>query len=150
MFKHLKPFYNSKEMSILMMINEIELIYLNGFNSAFLISKLHVLISSFKGFMYMNQMCYFNMPCFYDLNWDSFNYLVIKMSSCSTWFNFFKLWWRLNDFEWLLNYKCDDVVLIDDLVKMAFDLCISSLYELLMWWGNYIGCYCTINNRELD
>ena len=54
MFKPLKPFYNSKEISILMMIDETELIYLNDFNSALLMVELHVLISSFKGFMYMN------------------------------------------------------------------------------------------------
>ena len=54
MFKPLKPFYNSKEMSILMMINETELIYLNCFNSALLVVELHVLILIFKGFIYMN------------------------------------------------------------------------------------------------
>ena len=63
MFKSLKPFYNSKEMSILMMINETELKYLNCFNSALLVVELRILISSFKGFMYMNQMHYFN-TCF--------------------------------------------------------------------------------------
>ena len=29
-------------------------------------------------------------------------------------------------------------------------LCITTLYELCMCWGDYIGCYCAINNRALD
>ena len=41
-------------MSILVMFNEPELMYLNGFDSALLMLELHVLISSFKGFKYTN------------------------------------------------------------------------------------------------
>ena len=57
---------------------------------------------------------------------------------------------KIVDFECLLNHKYNNVVLIDDLVKMAFGLCITSLYELCMYYGDYISCYCTINNRTLD
>ena len=57
---------------------------------------------------------------------------------------------KIVDFECLLNHKCNNVVLIDELVKLAFGLCITSLYELCMCCGDYIGCYFTINNRALD
>ena len=57
---------------------------------------------------------------------------------------------KIVNFEWLLNHKCNNVVLIDELVKMVFVLCITSLYELCMCCGDYIGCYCAINNRTLD
>ena len=57
---------------------------------------------------------------------------------------------KIVDFECLLNHKCNNVVLIDELVKMAFGLCITSLYKLCMCCGDYIGCYCTINNKALD
>ena len=51
-------------MSILMIINETALIYLNGFNSALLISKLHVLNSSFKSFKHMSLNVLFLQVCF--------------------------------------------------------------------------------------
>ena len=57
---------------------------------------------------------------------------------------------KIINFECLLNHKCNNVVLIDELVKMAFGLCITSLYELCMCCGDYIGCYCVINIRALD
>ena len=57
---------------------------------------------------------------------------------------------KIVDFEYLLNHKCNNVVLIDELVKMASGLCITSLYELCMCCGDYIGSYCAINNRALD
>ena len=57
---------------------------------------------------------------------------------------------KIVDFECLLNHKCNNVVLIDELVKMTFGLRITSLYELCMCFGDYIGCYCAINNRALD
>ena len=57
---------------------------------------------------------------------------------------------KIVDFEYLLNHKCDNIVLIDELVKMTFGLCITSLYELCMCCGDYIGCYCAINNMALD
>ena len=57
---------------------------------------------------------------------------------------------KIVDFECLLNHKCNNVVLIDEFVKMTFGLYITSLYELCMYCGDYIGCYCVINNRTLD
>ena len=57
---------------------------------------------------------------------------------------------KIVNFEWLLNHKCNNVVLIDELVKMVFVLCITSLYELCMCCGDYIDCYCAINNRALN
>ena len=57
---------------------------------------------------------------------------------------------KIVDFKCLLNRKCNNVVLIDYLIKMALGLCITSLYELCMCCGDYIGCYCIINNRALD
>ena len=57
---------------------------------------------------------------------------------------------KIVNFEWLLNHKCNNVVLIDELVKIVFVLCITSLYELCMFCGDYVGYYCAINNRTLD
>ena len=57
---------------------------------------------------------------------------------------------KIVDFECLLNHKCNNVVLIDELVKMEFGLCITSLYELCMCCGDYIGSYYAINNKALD
>ena len=57
---------------------------------------------------------------------------------------------KIVDFKCLLNRKCNNVVLIDYLIKMALGLCITSLYELCMCCSDYIGCYCAINNRTLD
>ena len=57
---------------------------------------------------------------------------------------------QIVDFKYLLNHKCNNVVLIDELVKMIFGLYITSLYELCMCCGDYIGCYCAINNRTLN
>ena len=57
---------------------------------------------------------------------------------------------KIIDFECLLNHKCNNEYFIDELVKMVFGLCITSLYELCMGCGDYIGCYCAINNRALD
>ena len=69
--------------------------------------------------------------CFvFDLNWA---YSQLDFTS-------WNLWWRL----------------IDYLMKIAFDLCITSLCEMCecaevykhIWYCN--GCYCAINNRALD
>lgn len=74
----------------------------------------------------------------------------------STCFHFFWPYWVMVDFESLLNHKCDNIVLLEYLVKMTFVLCITTLYELLnmLRWYMHIwdcgGCYCAINNRALD
>ena len=88
----------------------------------------------------------FQYALYYDLNWA---YSQLDFTS-------WNLWWRLIDFEWLLNHKWHKVILIDYLMKIAFDLCITSLCEMCecaevymhIWYCN--GCYCTINNRALD
>ena len=56
------------------------------------------------------------------------------------------------DFECLLKNKCDYVVLIDYLVKMVFDLCIATLYELCecaeMIYAHLRLCWLLLRNKQ--
>ena len=37
---------------------------------------------------------------------------------------------KIIDFKYLLNHKYNNIILIDYLEKMVFDLCITTLYEI--------------------
>ena len=55
-------------------------------------------------------------------------------------------------FEWLVNHKCENVVLIDDLVKMVFVLCITTLYEIVgcaeMIYAHLRLCWLLLRNKQ--
>ena len=88
-----------------------------------------------------------------------------KIVSDTCWFKWFLnslvslLWSKIrNGFIWMfielqMWLFCFGV---NDLMKMAFDLCIATLYELwnvLRWYMHIwdcVGCYCAINNKALD